>query len=217
MMSNRTNCWVMGIALIGLLSTTSCTKFNSVEAKLNKSNRKSKASLLKVQPIVAKPKDLVTVSGKNFSRLDDYKIKIPLLSGLTAEVAMTVIDDSLGSFEMPEGAGLGLKAAEFQAGSKSPESFLIVADQPSNSLPILIIDQDQVCSTVEYIDRNGETKTGTKNCTGLSADDNAKLTPGNIKSGVVISGVVGPFLRQVFLLRMLLLQQILTRRLLMPR
>jgi hypothetical protein len=30
-----------------------------------------------------------------------------------------------------------------------------VADLTSNTLPILIVDQDQVCSTMQYIDRNG--------------------------------------------------------------
>lgn len=177
----------------GLSALMSCNQMGKVEVKLSGPHGASRARLLKITPVVAKPGEIVSLVGASFSKSAAYKVKIPLLGGLTSEVPVTVADSSTASFEMPQGAGLGLKTAEFQASSKKSESFLIVADQPSNSLPILMDDASQICSTRQYIDRNGETKIGTKNCTGLSTDDNAKLIPGNIKSGVVISGVVGAY------------------------
>jgi hypothetical protein len=96
--------------------------------------------------------------------------------------------------------------------TKEVTSFKLVADQMSNDLPIIIDDQSEICTTKKYIDRNGETQTGTKDCSGASTatpctsdgDSNclvdgttykaakvANLSAGNIKSGATIGGVAG--------------------------
>lgn len=181
--------------VISGLTLPSCSRLSIFEFKLSRSNSMARPILSKINPLVAKPNDRVTLKGSGFSGSKTYKVEIPLTDEGTTKVPVTVLDSSTAYFEMPSGAGLGLKTAKLETSvqSQNSTSFLIVADQPSNTLPILITDQDRVCSTEEYIDRNGETLKGTKNCTGLSADDNAKLVSGNIKTGVVISGVVGAY------------------------
>jgi hypothetical protein len=87
-----------------------------------------------------------------------------------------------------------------------------VADLASNTLDIFIGEASEICSTKQYIDRNGDTQTGTKNCSGTggttpscTADgvvgcvttasfksaDMTNVTAGNIKSGVTIAGQAG--------------------------
>jgi hypothetical protein len=114
---------------------------------------------------------------------------------------------------MPEGAGLGLKSVSiFQGGSKQVASLGIVANTAENKLPILIDEPSEICSTKQYIDRNGDQQTGTKDCaagttppqcstdggsncvvdgTIYLAAAKATATAANIKSGVIIAGVLG--------------------------
>ena len=94
---------------------------------------------------------------------------------------------------MPEGGGLGLRKVQIvQAGGAQFGSFQIVADQPTNSLPIFTGEKSRVCSSETFIDGNGDTQVGTKTC-GVAADL-TNLSAGNIKSGVTIAGVSGTYI-----------------------
>jgi hypothetical protein len=166
----------------------------------------------KIRPIEAKPSDLLTIEGSNFSASKDLRARVSLEDGSTKDVPLKVIDRTKGTFVMPEGAGLGLKSVSiFQGGSKQVASLGIVANTAENQLPILITEQSAVCSDTQYIDRNGDTQTGTKDCSAQSVkscavdgDSNClvdgntykaaainNLSAGNIKFGVTIAGVSG--------------------------
>ena len=166
----------------------------------------------KIRPIEAKPSDLLTIEGSNFSASKDLRARVSLEDGSTKDVPLKVIDRTKGTFVMPEGAGLGLKSVSiFQGGSKQVASLGIVANTEENKLPILIDEPSEICSTKQYIDRNGDTQTGTKDCSAQSVkscavdgDSNClvdgntykaaaitNLSTGNIKSGVTIAGVAG--------------------------
>ena len=166
----------------------------------------------KIRPIEAKPSDLLTIEGSNFSASKDLRARVSLEDGSTKDVPLKVIDRTKGTFVMPEGAGLGLKSVSiFQGGSKQVASLGIVANTAENQLPILITEQSAVCSDTQYIDRNGDQQTGTKDCSAQSVkscavdgDSNClvdgntykaaainNLSAGNIKFGVTIAGVSG--------------------------
>jgi hypothetical protein len=72
----------------------------------------------KIRPIEAKPSDLLTIEGSNFSASKDLRARVSLEDGSTKDVPLKVIDRTKGTFVMPEGAGLGLKSVSiFQGGS----------------------------------------------------------------------------------------------------
>ena len=171
-------------------------------------------TLSKISPIAAKPNEVVSLTGRNFSETKSLKVSLALANGLRTSIPLTIKDSENASFVMPEGAGLGLKEASLTQGTSQLEvvKFNLIADQAVNQLPIWIGDASEICNTRDYIDRNGETKTGTKDCTALIptpactedggsnclidgstyvAARKENLTAGNIKSGVTIAGVTG--------------------------
>ncbi len=152
---------------------------------------KTAASATSLKPITAMPGDIVSVTGTGFKSGQENLVKITAASGDEVTVPVTVISDSAATFVMPEGAGLGLTSVVLESNGKQVTGAMgFVANLASNTLPIIIDDASEICSTKQYIDKNGDTQTGTKNCYGSSADL-TNLTAGNIKSGVTINGVTG--------------------------
>jgi len=174
------------------------------------------AVVSKVMPLAAKPGDIVKISGQNFLASKNLKARIVLTDGSTRDLPLSITDRNLASFVMPEGAGLGMRSVSvIDRKSTAVGSFNLIANQQDNKLPILIDEQSEICSTKEYIDINGDRKTGTKDCTtgssskpDCSADgvigclttasfksaDMSLAIAGNIKSGVTIAGVSGTYI-----------------------
>ncbi|MEI6398808.1 MAG: hypothetical protein WCO71_08565, partial [Pseudomonadota bacterium] len=125
-----------------------------------------------IRPIQAKPSQVVTLTGSDFGGAKKLYARVALSDGSTKDVRLRVIDKTSASFEMPEGAGLGLRKVQIvQAGGAQFGSFQIVADQDSNSLPIITGDKSIICSTVTFIDGNGDTQVGTKSCRAVTVND----------------------------------------------
>ena len=196
--------------VVSVFMFTACGKTtNRVEATLAGGN--VEVVVEKLYPIEAKPSEIINIEGKGFYAYQDLKARLTLADGITKDVPLTIADQSHASFVMPVGAGLGLKSVSIiQGESKDLVSFRIVANTEENQLPILIDDQAEICSTKVYIDRNGDQKTGTKDCvTGTVPDctesgkSGCRTTPqlisaeasllvaDNIKSGVTIAGTSG--------------------------
>ncbi len=149
------------------------------------------ASATSLKPITAKPGDIVSLTGTGFSARQKNLVKITTASGNEVRAPVTVTSDTAATFVMPEGAGLGLTSVVLESNGKQMTGAMsFVADLASNVLPILIDDVSEICSTKQYIDRNGDPQTGTKDCSGTFVDL-SQLTSGNIKSGVTINGVTG--------------------------
>ena len=205
----------LGIASVLFLSVTSCGYVqSSVEASLV--GGASDVVVTKIRPVSAKPSEVVSVVGSNFSAGAMLKAMIPKVDGTYITVPLAISDRNSAQFVMPEGAGLGLKSILIVQGqSKTVAEFGLVSDQVDNKLPILIDDAAEICSTKTYIDRNGDTMTGTKNCaaSGISTACSSEgelncvvdgstfkavaagsLIAENIKSGVTIAGVSGVLL-----------------------
>ena len=200
------------IGFIFLLALMSCGMVqNSIEAKRAGSEI---TTVSKVTPIVAKPNEVVKLTGTNFYETKNLKVSLDLTNGETASVPLAISDSKSASFTMPDGAGLGVKQLKLTQGTSAIEvgKFNLIADQADNQLPILITESTNVCGGVRYIDRNGDIQTGTKNCAAAEAtpkctadaqvqcivDGNGfvaaslvNLQASNIKSGVIIGGVQG--------------------------
>jgi len=166
------NNWVGGNIYFGVrlfcaaavLSFSSCGMMqNKVEA--SSSGGSANALVEKLYPIEAKPLDVVNVKGSGFYYSKNLKARLALDGGMTKDVPLTIVDRNNATFVMPDGAGLGLKSVSIVQGESTElASFRLVANTADNQLPILIDDQSEICSTKVYIDRNGDQKTGTKDC-----------------------------------------------------
>ncbi len=198
-------------ASFGILFLVSCGIKSSIEVTTAGAGA-SGITISKVRPIEAKPFEIVTIEGSNFSVAKDLRARFTLSDGASTDVPLTIIDRSKASFVMPEGVGLGLKSMTIvQGASKEIASLRLVANTDDNELPIIIDDSSEICSTKRYIDRNGDEQTGTKDCSAQSSkaceadgEENcvvdgstfkavatANLSPGSIKLGVTIAGVAG--------------------------
>jgi hypothetical protein len=151
------------------------------------SGNNSAATVKKISPLAAYPNTRIRLAGENLSQKANLFVRLPLLNGGFFDSILRDATSSTAYFNVPEGMGIGLKTARLMRGDEVLSSFSMVADQNTNTLPIIIDDQSEVCSTKQYIDRNGDVKTGTKSCDGSSGQPNAW----DIRSGVVINGVTG--------------------------
>jgi hypothetical protein len=170
-------------------------------------------SISKITPIAAKPNEVVSLTGSNFYEAKNLKVSLGLANGERATVPLAITNTTTASFTMPDGVGLGVTDVTLTQGSSQVEvaRFNLIVDQADNQLPIWIGDASEICNTRDYIDRNGETKTGTKDCASgvtppacsengsigcvttetYKAADLTNLSASNIKSGVTIAGVTG--------------------------
>jgi hypothetical protein len=149
------------------------------------------ASATSLKPITAKPGDIVSLTGTGFSSRQKNLVKITTARGEEVTAPVTVTSETTATFVMPEGTGLGLTSVALESNGKQMTGAMsFVANMASNALDIFIGDASEICSTKQYIDRNGEAQTGTKDCSGAVVDL-SNLTSGNIKSGVTINGVTG--------------------------
>lgn len=136
---------------------------------ITKAPSTASATVTKINPIAAKPGDFVQVSGDNFSEAKQLKVKFALSNSQISDVPLAIVDRQNASFVMPEGVGLGLRDVKLIEGTGNEvASFSLVANQTSNTLPIFIGEASDICSDKQYIDRNGDTQTGTKNCAGTT-------------------------------------------------
>ena len=197
------------------LLVAGCSAVNSpTTTPSDRAGIESTASVEKISPIVAKPGEVVQVTGKDFSKGTSLKAQFNLTDGSSKDVELTVASPTSASFVMPEGVGLGLKSLSIVEGqSKKVAKLGLVANTADNQLPILIDDQSEICSTKQYIDRNGDQQTGTKNCASgvtppactengsvgcvttstYKSADLTNLSAGHIKSGVTIAGTAGQY------------------------
>jgi hypothetical protein len=203
------NVWILLPAMV----LNSC---DSIQTSLEVSNSNSAVAvqITKVSPMSAKPNETLSLSGTGFNTVKNPTVRLTMSDGSVKKTSVLVTSSTAASFVMPEGMGLGLKSATLMSGSiKEVASFKLVADQMSNDLPILITDQSAVCNDTQYIDRNGDTQTGTKDCSAQSVkscavdgDSNClvdgntykaaaitNLSAGNIKSGITIAGQLGDY------------------------
>ncbi len=152
---------------------------------------KSSASSSGLKPITAKPGETVTLTGVGFKSSQKNVVKITTASGTVVTASATVLSDTAATFVMPTGAGLGLTSVVLESNGKQMTGAMsFVANLASNALPILIVDQSEVCSTLQYIDKNGDTKTGTKNCSYTGSGGSAP-NAWDVRAGTVVNGVTG--------------------------
>jgi hypothetical protein len=93
-------------------------------------------------------------------------------SGMTAVIGQTVVPlnfvtKSSATFKIPEGISSDLTNIKFFSASNEElkSSSLLIHDAVSR-LPVIAIDRSFVCSSTDYIDPQGNPKTGTRNCAG---------------------------------------------------
>ena len=197
---------VIFLAACGLKSSIVAGKVSSVS---------SSASSASLQPMSAKPGEMVTITGTKFDKLQRITVIVAGIDGVTKTVPATFVSESLATFLMPQGLGLGLKSATLAIqGKEMPGALRIVADDDANTLPIIIDEATEICSTKTYIDKTGAKAVGTKNCAPVAATvadctadgaigcktvaafpaaNAAAAVAGNIKTGVSIGGISGSF------------------------
>ncbi|MEI6834004.1 MAG: hypothetical protein WCL28_08410, partial [bacterium] len=202
-------CFVMFLTLLPALMSCEMAQ-NKIQASRSGSEV---TSISKITPIAAKPNDVVSLTGINFYEAKNLKVSLELANGERATVPLAITDTKTASFTMPDGVGLGVKDVTLTQGTAQLEvlKFNLIADQADNQLPIVVGDGSTVCSDQQYIDRNGDKKTGTKNCSSgeappacsengsvgcvttetYKAADLTNLSASSIKSGVTIAGVTG--------------------------
>jgi hypothetical protein len=202
-------CFVMFLTLLPALMSCEMAQ-NKIQASRAGSEV---TSISKITPIAAKPNELVSLTGSNFYEAKNLKVSLELANGERATVPLAITNTTTASFTMPDGAGLGVKDVTLTQGSSQVEvaRFNLIVDQADNQLPIVVGDGSTVCSDQQYIDRNGDTKTGTKDCASgvtppactqngsigcvttetYKAADLTNLSASSIKSGVTIAGVTG--------------------------
>jgi hypothetical protein len=163
------------IALLATASMVTSCGFVIPDQKITAAPPSSGASVAsadKISPISAKPDQILRVTGKDFSQEAKLKARFTLTDGSFNDVPLKVESTTSASFVMPYGVGLGLKSVKIiQGEGREVATFSLVANIFNNRLPIIIDDESEVCSTKTYIDRNGEQKTGTKNCPQACAAD----------------------------------------------
>lgn len=191
----------------------SCDITSSIDVATTKAATAG-VKIIKIRPIEAKPSDIVTIEGSNFSSTKNLRVRFTASDTAPKDVSVTIKDSTKASFVMPEGVGLGLKQMKIILGTSTEVASLnLVANSAENQLPIMIADATTICSDVQYVDRNGDEQTGTKNCSGsqtsLCAADGASncivdgmnykaaatanLSAGNIKNGVTVAGTIGQY------------------------
>jgi hypothetical protein len=197
--------------LIAIFFAMCCLSCKS-EIRVSTTGAVTAALVTQIRPVVAKPGDDVSLIGKNLKSAKSYSAVLKLGDGSSKAAPVKIIDSTTGIFKMPEGAGLGERQLEILEFETKLATFVMVADEIGNSLKIYTGDSSDVCSSRLYIDKNGRTQTGTKNCGSSSvADcttegqtgckntrafisaDVAKVVAGNIKSGVTLGGVTGSY------------------------
>ncbi len=205
------NVWILLPAMV----INSCDSIQTSQ-EISTSNSAVAVQIIKVSPMSAKPNETLSLSGTGFNTVKNPTVRLTMSDGSVKKTSVLVTSGTVASFVMPEGMGLGLKSATLMSGSiKEVASFKLVADQMSNDLPIIIDEQSEICTTKKYIDRNGDTQTGTKDCSAQSVkscavdgDSNclvdgntykaAKLTnfdAAKILAGATVAGVVGTALQ----------------------
>jgi len=184
---------------------------NKIEA--TRAGAMGAVTVTKIRPIEAKPSDEIKLTGENFSAARNLKARLTLDDGSIKDVPLAVTDRTNASFVMPAGVGLGLKSLSIVQGqSKEVAKLGLVANTADNQLPIFIGDASEICSDKQYIDRNGDQQTGTKNCASgvtpppactedgvvgcvttnnFKSADMSKVTASNIKKDIMIAGVTG--------------------------
>ncbi|MEI6398902.1 MAG: hypothetical protein WCO71_09040, partial [Pseudomonadota bacterium] len=190
-----------------LASVTSCgSNMNSISAE--KAGSSDSATVSKSDSNSTKAQDTVNLTGENFSTSRGLRARVPLKDGTTHDVMLSVKSRTSASFVMPENAAVGLKDITILQGTtKQVGTLSLMVNSDANKIPIIIAEQDTICSNIDYIDGNsGAQKTGTKDCsckaegqTGCLTTANlvpvsaTNLVAGNIKSGVTLAGVTGNF------------------------
>jgi hypothetical protein len=207
---------ILRLVSLALISTvmSSLVSCGIAQNKIQASRSGSEAtSISKITPIAAKPNEVVSLTGSNFYTEKNLKVSLDLANGERASVPLVITDTKTASFTMPGGAGLGVKDVTLTQGTAQMEvtKFNLIADQVENQLPIVVGDGSTVCSDQQYIDRNGDRQTGTKDCSAggaapiCAADgvvgcvttnlfksvDMSRVLSGNIKSGITIASVPG--------------------------
>jgi hypothetical protein len=198
--------WLLSLFFIAVLS--GCT--SKVEVDVIQ-GRKSAASAAGLKPISGMPGDLVTLTGTGFKSGQKNFVRFTKGDGEVISAPVSVLSDTSATFVMPEGLGLGVVTVVLESnGQQLTEPMSFVANLASNNLDIFIGDASEICSTKQYIDRDGLTQLGTKNCSSQSLPNcssdgqvhcvattsnpsvvAASIDPQTIRVGNVVAGVNG--------------------------
>ncbi len=147
-----------------------------------------------VHPLVGKPGDAMTLSGQNLTGDSGVRLEFADSSG-SIIAPVTVTSAETATFSFPEGLGLGLKEATAMAKTTAVGTLSLVANTATNSLPIIIAEQTQVCSDITYINASGAQVTGTRDCSGGGASPtpvpSSTPNPFDIRKGKTVAGVAG--------------------------
>ena len=188
-----------GCIMVALL--TSCNLQSPSGGSNGGGASKGSESVEKIKPIAAKPGDVIEVNGKDFSETRPLAARFVLPDKSFKDVKMSIRSSTSATFEMPDGLGLGMKSFTVVQGSKEVKSLDLVADSSDNTLPIIIMANENVCSDITYIDRDGAQVTGGKTCTpeshqtceadgvvGCVTNDNFKAAQVSGLAAIVVSG-----------------------------
>lgn len=147
-----------------------------------------------VHPLVGKPGDAMTLSGQNLTGDSGVRLEFTASTG-SISAPVTVTSAETATFSFPEGLGLGLKEATAMAKTTAVGTLSLVANTATNSLPIIIAEQTQVCSDITYINASGAQVTGTRDCSGGGASPtpvpSSTPNPFDIRKGKTVAGVAG--------------------------
>lgn len=189
------------------------------DSSVNVRRSKPESSLLTIvdrsKTTIAKPGQKIELQGEGFRESETYFVIFPnsVDSSLAATpIEVEVLSPTEAAFSMPSGLGLGEKSYEIYQRKDKLKTLSIFADQNSNKLPLSTMPPEEVCSTLSYINAQGNESKGTKDCAAGSVDDctsdgqtgcrttsqflaasAAATVAGNIKAGVTIAGTAGTF------------------------
>ncbi len=148
----------------------------------------SEVKVTGIKPLVAKPGQEVTVSGVHLNsdavlRIGDQVVSWTSTDGATAKFLMPMTPRS-GAF------AITVSRKDQSKGSVDAAAKFMLADSAEDGYPIFMATPEAICAPTAFRDAAGDLQIGTKNCVDVSVDL-TNLTAENIKSGVIINGVVG--------------------------
>jgi len=186
-------CVALGtIVPMSLSMSLSCVKSGSSSGGAESST--STMMFTGVHPLVGKPGDAMTLSGQNLTGDSGVRLEFADSTG-SISAPVTVTSSETATFSFPEGLGLGLKEATAMAKTTAVGTLSLVANTATNSLPIIIAEQTQVCSDITYINASGAQVTGTRDCSGGGASPtpvpSSTPNPFDIRKGKTVAGVAG--------------------------
>ncbi len=129
-------------------------------------NLNSQTALLGLDANIVKPGDVVKVNGANLSK--DLAVRVDGLDG-----NLEVLSDTEAQLTVPEGIRSGKIDVIFTKGESNLRTYSVFSSRLGIASPMSNLPPEKVCSDISYLNTEGESITGTRNCEGTSSESAA--------------------------------------------